>query len=124
MSLHNDNVIRILRRARSLIRKGWTTGSYARNNENLSIGLSDAINLTVAGKPAKFCFVGSLYASYKQLGMPKTDYDTSEKLASLSIPGTFANLASFNDSKGCSQRKVLKALGEAIRIREQQLNAN
>lgn len=105
-----DEVIEGLKKARTLLENGWTTGKTARNSRGESVGVYDptACSFCVLGAVWRVgCFVDPLGGEMEEL--VRRAIRVRVPLGS-HAPGTY------NDAEGRTKEEILSVIDEAIEL--------
>ncbi len=97
-SVPGGTVLQALRKARALIAKGWTQGTFAKDRDGISVDVNDpdACRFCAAGAVLRVCGSGSLF----------------DKVLSGALGGLFPR---FNDLPTTKKSDVLRVFDEAIK---------
>ncbi len=100
-------MIKVLRGAKKLIKKGWTKKVGAKNKQGEEVDPRSS-------SAYKFCLDGALYKIWYDLGRPKDHYYEACKIISNITKHLYGKgLLEFNDSTNKS--KVIQVLDKAIK---------
>lgn len=98
-------VTKILKRAKSLIRRGWTQGSYARNRGDTSI-------VVESPNACKFCLRGAVERAHLDLQADSEYYWAAQRVLEKTIRKE--TVIQYNDKSGRKKDEILKKLDMAI----------
>ena len=109
--LLNNLTIRILRRARNLMRKGWTKDAYARNAKGRGVNFK-------AKTATHFCATGALRRASYEITGSKCGWHPTVALADRYVRDALdtGSLPHFNDYKATTKKQMLEGFGIAIEL--------
>jgi hypothetical protein len=103
----NVSIIKILKRARSYLEKGWCRGSWARKAD----GSAEYI---FSRKACSWCLEGALLKAENQPTWSSAGIETRELLLGMIPKYKFFGLQKWNDAKKRTKRQVLSLLDRAM----------
>lgn len=97
-----------LKHTLNLIKKGWTQGNYAVNQEGVVIGYT-------SGNACKFCLSGALARTQNDFNLSWYNYlsHNVRQLIENNLPD--GDVISWNDKKGRTKKQVVSLLNKVIK---------
>lgn len=108
-----STTVDILREARGLVARGWTQGSYARDEQGKELCVCD-------DRAVSWCTLGAIREAQARVASTFDEADRAEELLGKVACDDWAAIPDWNDEDGRTQADVLNAYDRAIQLAEQE----